>query len=166
MSRAIFLSWVFLITAFTFDTAFAQTNAHEGGREAEADALYSKAEARYGEGKLEEAASFYKEAALRAPDDARAYCGLCVSRAKLGDYESAEPACRRAAGLESGSPRQHTNLGRVLRSLGREDEAVAELRRAVELKSDFADAHASLGEAYTEMGRYDEAARSLGEAVR
>jgi len=59
MSRAIFLSAVFLITALTFNTAFAQTNAREGDREAEA--LYSKAEALYGEGKRDAALEQYRK---------------------------------------------------------------------------------------------------------
>src|SRR4051812_40582654 len=96
MSRAIFLSWVFLITALTFDTALAQTNAREGGRAAEADAPYSKAEALYGEGKLEEAAASLERSIALRPDFAQAHGNLGVVYADMKKYERALECYRRA----------------------------------------------------------------------
>jgi tetratricopeptide (TPR) repeat protein len=132
MSRAAFISAVFLITCLTFNTVSAQTDAPDGSREREAGALYAEAESLYAKGEFERAAVFYKEATLRAPESAEAYTGVCVSRAKLRDYEAAEAACMRAAELQPGSPRLRANLGRVLRLLGREGDAIEELRRALE----------------------------------
>src|SRR5215218_5427476 len=150
MSRATLLSAAFITVALSLTSTSAQTNANEGGRLKLAEALYAKAESFFKEGRYGEAAGSYREAALLAPEWAKAHSGLCVSRFKLGEYEGALEACRRAAESQPDSPQVRVNLGRVLKELGRAAEAAEELRRAAALKPDWAAAHAGLGEAYSD----------------
>src|SRR5947199_141472 len=96
MSRAIFLSWVFLITALTFDTALAQTNAHEDGRAGSAVAGGAR---ELGAGGARNAAPGRRAGAWRASlfAAARAWSALRLGGARRPRRRLAPPAPEDAA---------------------------------------------------------------------
>lgn len=64
MSRAILLSTAFLAAVTSLVSVSAQTNANEGGRLQQSEALHAKGESLFAEGNFVAAADSYREATL------------------------------------------------------------------------------------------------------
>jgi len=99
--------------------------------------------------------TFYRRAAEKNPNDARA-------QHKLGDeldwnrlFEEAVGAYRRAIELDAASASSYYRLGEVLLKLERTGEAIEVLNFAVLANYDRSSAHFLLGEAYAMSGEFD-----------
>ncbi len=136
------------------DRAIAQRDRFEG-------ALINAAVLLQKMGRLEEAASRYRQVLEIAPDAVAMHNNLGNVLQALGRHAEAEASCRRALELDPALPEAHFNLGNILQALGRASESEACLRRTLELRPDYREAHTGLGNALRDLGRVDEAQTSF-----
>lgn len=126
---------------------------------------YSQAEAAYRAGKLPEALADFEEASRILPDLADVHAMIGVIRMKLNRMAEAEPALRKAVGIDPEDPALRSNLGLCLLKQGKYDDAIAELRKAAEADAPPEGALANLGAAYLAKGLDGPAREALGKAV-
>ncbi|MBI5162454.1 MAG: glycosyltransferase family protein [Magnetospirillum sp.] len=88
------------------------------------------------QGKADQAARSFAEAALLAPQSAVAHGNLGVALRRMGKPQAALISYRRSLALSPDDAAALSNLGNVLRELGRLEEAEAVLSRAVALQPD------------------------------
>jgi tetratricopeptide (TPR) repeat protein len=90
-------------------------------------------------GSPESAQAAYKGALVRWPDQLTALIGLGNTSYRVGDFEGAEQAFRRATVVYPNSAAAHNNLAQTLADLDRYDEALNEARVAVGLGGPLVD---------------------------
>jgi tetratricopeptide (TPR) repeat protein len=103
--------------------------------------------------------ALWEEAALRAPDSARAWYGWGEALRFARRFAEAEPAYRRAAALDPSDPDPVVNLGIVRAELGDAEEARALWQRVVDADPRTCSAHNNLGALALRQGRTPEAVR-------
>lgn len=117
------------------------TNSHDrpigSGLQAE-DADTARAVALHREGRLEEAASAYREILKTAPDHSGVLHNLGVVLATGGKPEQAIALFDRAIGIRPDYTHAHVNKGGALQSLGRLEDAAVAYGRALSLQPDLA----------------------------
>jgi len=132
-------------------------------------AYYHMGWIRAGEGRLEEAERYYREAIrYSAPPNRHHYMAMNNLAEVLrgqGRMDDAEAYYQKALETAPDFQSAMSNLGGLLRDQGRCDEAVDYLKRAVELEPGDADALNNLGSALACTGRYDEAVRTFQQAL-
>ena len=120
------------------------------------DCHYNMAFALQSVGRLDEAASHYREAVRLKPDYVEAHTKLGNVLRELGRHDDAVAVYQRVIGFEP-SAEAHYNLANTLALLGRLDEAITHYRRAFALKPDLAGLHNNLANALVAQGRPEEA---------
>ena len=116
------------------------------------------------QGRLDEAASAYREAARRGRPMRRPF----QSRRRAAS--DARARCRRS-GVSAGHRAQprvavaHNNLGTVLKDQGRLDAALAAFEQAIELKADYAEAIYNRATVLQQQARLEEALAAYGQAI-
>lgn len=164
------------------DALFAQAAAlHQGGRLAEAQALYQRILAMAPHhvnaltnlgtvflqtGQHAECAQTLRHSLELAPDQPGALGNLGLALLTLKDYPAALASLERAVALRPDHPGFHFNHGLALRALGDLPQAQASFARAVALKPDYADAHLNLGIVLTELEQPTEALESYERAAQ
>jgi TonB family protein len=86
------------------------------------------------------------------PEAGQVWFSLGTSTLRLGDYEDAIDAFKRALGIPPVVPETYVGLGMAYTMVGKYQEAVGPLKHSVELSGDNPVAHAYLGKAYLEVG--------------
>ncbi|NQV98122.1 MAG: tetratricopeptide repeat protein [Rhodospirillales bacterium] len=116
-------------------------------------------------GRLAEAEALYRQLLADNPDDADAshYLGLVAHQS--GRFAAAVPLITKALALRPDYVEAHVNLANALKALGRTGEAVACLRRALALRPGFAEGHANLGVLLKDSGDIDGAIRCYEAAI-
>ncbi|MBX3587947.1 MAG: tetratricopeptide repeat protein [Ramlibacter sp.] len=107
-------------------------------------------------GRLDEAATQYREALAREPGFMEAHVNLAGVLWRLEDHEGTLTHARQAVALAPDHPYAVRILGTALLHLNRLDEAEAALRRALQLQPGFALAQVDLALALLLAGRLEE----------
>lgn len=116
-------------------------------------------------GRLDDAATLYRQILARSPDnpDAMHLLGLVLRR--QGDTARAVELIARAVDLQPDSHAYRNNLGLAQLDRGLHDQAAASFRAALGIKPQFAEAWVNLGTCQRAAGRYDEAADAYRRAL-
>jgi predicted TPR repeat methyltransferase len=117
------------------------------------------------EGRIEEAAKFYRSVLAVSPDEVDALHFLGVAEHQLGRSEAALEYMGRALELMPDHPDALNNRGIVFKSLRRLDEAEADYRRALELRPKDANALNNLGTVRRERGDLEAAVAVFREVI-
>ena len=118
------------------------------------------------QGKLVEAAAFFRQALRLWPDFAEAHSNLGNVLQEQGQLAAAVAQYQEAIRLKPNYAEACSNLGNALREHGQTAEAVAQCEEALRLKPDFAEAHYNLGNALRDQGQLAEAVGQYQEAFR
>lgn len=129
--------------------------------------LFERACAAREEGRLEEAASLFRQSiGIRPTAEARTFLGWTYS--SMGRYAEAIAECREAIALDPDFGNPYNDIGAYLIELGRPDEAVPWLRRATKAARyeprHFP--HLNLSRVYAARHDYLRAIRELDRALR
>lgn len=116
------------------------------------------------QGRLEEAAEWFRHALQLKPDSPAANNNLGNILALQGRFREAVPYYRAALELQQDAPTWN-NLCNALRQLGELDEAVACGRRALAINPHYPEAHSNLGIALQAQNQLDEAVEHCRQAV-
>ncbi len=116
-------------------------------------------------GELDRAATLYKKALAREPDNpaARHLYGLLLHHA--GDHDGAAAEIGRALDGDPDNALFRNHMAQALGALERWEEAENQLRRALELRPDFAEARNNLGNVLDGAGRLEAAADEFRAAL-
>lgn len=130
------------------------------------DAYGLLADARFSEGRLDEAAEYYVRYLQRRPNDLDALAGLGAAQAALNRPIEALATFGRAVEIDPASGAARRNLATALFDSGEIDRALPHAREAVRLRPDDAGAHALLGRALAGQRAFDEAIAELRRALQ
>jgi tetratricopeptide (TPR) repeat protein len=116
-------------------------------------------------GRIEDAATRFREAMALRTDYAEAHCNLGHCLAELGQFEEATQHCRRALELKPELVEAQSTLGNI--AVGRHDLEAAEAayRAAVAQRPTMGGAWCNLGVALFRQGRSEEALEACDEAL-
>jgi serine/threonine protein kinase/Flp pilus assembly protein TadD len=118
------------------------------------------------QGKLDEAAAWYKKAIDVDPDYAPAHYNLGTALADRGKLNEAIAEFRQAIVLEPKDALAHANLGRFLCDFTHNyNAAIAELRKAIALDPNIAEIHYNLGVALHAKGDLNGAVAAYRKAI-
>lgn len=117
---------------------------------------YTDAQELIGTQRLKEADASLTKVVAAVPNFFQAWYNLGYCRERLGDFEGAEAAYRRAVEIDGNATAQ-TTLGEFYLSRGQVEQAIPPLEAAVGLQPDLLRALFMLGEAYRRQERWDEA---------
>jgi len=125
---------------------------------------------------LEAAIDYFRQAAAKDPNNARAYAGLADSYALMAGYSSrpqsefmskARTAALKALEIDDRLPEAHTALALIVQNNDWDwQTAEKEFRRAMELNPNYATAHHWYAEHLMWRGRFDEALQESERARR
>ncbi|MHB8270064.1 tetratricopeptide repeat protein [Bradyrhizobium sp.] len=117
------------------------------------------------QGRLDQAASAYREAIALKPGYAEAHFNLGVVLHQKHDLNAAAAAYRRAISLTPGTAVIHNNLGTVLKDQNFLDEALAAFENAIELEADYAEAFYNRGTVLQQQAKLEGALAAYGHAI-
>jgi tetratricopeptide (TPR) repeat protein len=119
-------------------------------------ALLNDAAARYAQGRLDEAADLYRQAATIDPKDLRPIYSLALIDIRRGRLEKAWHQLRAVAAQDPNLYPAQQNLGAVCQNLNLWQEAADAYRHALRLNPTAVETHFSLARALTVLGRVEE----------
>jgi tetratricopeptide (TPR) repeat protein len=119
-------------------------------------ALLNGAAACYAQGRLEEAADLYRQAAAADPEDLRPVYSLALIDIRQGRLESARQQLRVVTARDPNLYPAQQNLGAVCQNLNLWQEAADAYRRALILSPTAVETHFSLARALAVLGRVAE----------
>jgi tetratricopeptide (TPR) repeat protein len=117
-------------------------------------------------GRLDEAASHFREGLRIETGYGMAWTGLAQTLIRQGKLDEAVKICREALPRWSGSGRLHAAYGLALARQGKTQEAIAEFRESLRIDPMYKDAHLNLGVALGQSDRLDEAITEFSEVLR
>jgi tetratricopeptide (TPR) repeat protein len=109
------------------------------------------------DGRLDDAATSYRQAVQINPKMVEAHCNLGNVLRELGQPGEAAVCCNRALAINPNFVMALNNLGNALSDLGQLDAAVASYRKALAIEPHLHQAHVNLGLVLRKLGRIDEA---------
>jgi Flp pilus assembly protein TadD len=112
------------------------------------------------------AASLWRDAAAKRPQNARAHQELGLALAKEGRVEEAFAAYREALRLVPNYPTALNNYATALAEAGRHAEAAPLFAQALRIKPGLAEAWLGLGNAHANLGRFADAAIAYQQALQ
>jgi tetratricopeptide (TPR) repeat protein len=118
-----------------------------------------------GLGRLDQAASAFRQASNLKPDDAAAHTNLGAVLQAQGKLDQAVGSYRRAIAINPYDAVTHSNLGAALCSQGKMDEAMGVLQRAIAINPNNADAQYNLANALREQRKLDEAIAAFQRVI-
>jgi len=118
------------------------------------------------QGRLDDAAAWFRHALSLSPDAAAAHNNLGNILSMQGKFAEAVTCYRAALKLVQNDARTWNNLSNSLRQLNELDEAVESARHSLTLEPNFADAHTNLGIALEAKGELDDALAHCERAVQ
>jgi hypothetical protein len=119
-------------------------------------ALLNAAAACYAQGRLDDAADLYRQAAAAAPQDLRPIYSLALIDIRRGRLQNARQQLRVVAAQDPSLYPAQQNLGAVCQNLNLWQEAADAYRRALRLNPAAVETHFSLARALTVLGRVEE----------
>jgi tetratricopeptide (TPR) repeat protein len=122
----------------------------------EVTALLNAAAACYAQGRLNDAADLYRQAAAADPEDLRPIYSLALIDIRRGNLENARQQLRVVTAKDPDLYPAQQNLGAVCQNLNLWEEAADAYRRALRLNPTAAETHFSLARALTVLGRVAE----------
>ncbi|MCC2624964.1 MAG: yrrB 2 [Burkholderiales bacterium] len=150
--------------------------------------LLKKGNAKYAEGRYEEAITYYDEVAKLDPKNADTYNYRGIAKYKLGKYEESIKDFDKAINLNPRFTHAYNNRGNskldkaikfssrvpagyIQRNSTEVDadkykEAIADFNMAIELNPDFAEAYSSRGDARFQLRNYKEAIKDYDRAIQ
>jgi protein O-GlcNAc transferase len=131
---------------------------------APAAALLNQAVAQHQAGRLDEAATAYRQVLQQAPGQFDATHLLGVIALQRGDLATAEKLIAEALKVKQRDPAALNNLGTALLRAGRLDEAREQFERAVKAQPAFVDAQSNLGNVLRQLGRVADSVAPLKRA--
>ena len=126
---------------------------------------FQQAQAAQAAGRLPEAAAWYEQALVLAPEDQASLVQLGVVRIHLGQHTGATQVLSQAVALSPEDAFAHYNLGNALFFRGDLQGALANFRIAVSLDNTSAEALYNLGFVQSRLGDLSSAERSLQAAL-
>ncbi len=117
-------------------------------------------------GRLDEAATLYRQVLAARPDHPDALHLLGVVAHQQGDHARAADCIGRAVALRPGAADYHANLAEAYRALGQLDRAADCCRTALRLQPNYPAAANNLGLVLLAQGRSDEAIAQFQQALR
>jgi tetratricopeptide (TPR) repeat protein len=134
-------------------------------------ALLNRAAERYAQGRFDEAADLYRQAAGVDPQDLRPIYSLALIDIRLGRLESARQQLKTVAAQDPNFYPAQQNLGAVCQNLNLWRDAADAYRRALGLNPTAVETHFSLARALAVLGRVGESsacyrALAANESVR
>jgi Flp pilus assembly protein TadD len=111
------------------------------------------------------AASLWRDAAAKRPQNARAHQELGLALAKAGRAEEAFAAYREALRLVPNYPTALNNYATALAEAGRNAEAAPLFAQALRIKPGLAEAWLGLGNAHANLGRFADATIAYQQAL-
>jgi tetratricopeptide (TPR) repeat protein len=120
-------------------------------------ALLNGAAACYAQGRFEDAADLYRQAAAADPKDLRPIYSLALIDIRCGRLEEARQRLRAVAAQDPNLYPAQQNLGAVCQNLNLWEEAADAYRRALSLNPTAVETHFSLARALAVLGRVAEA---------
>ncbi len=129
------------------------------------DALLLGAFVRDALGHQQEAIQLYRQALLRAPNDARARFNLGRLLFAVGDLEHAERTYRDLIARHKGHWQAYNNLGIVMLERGQPTAALSPLRRAASLQPKDPGVRYNLGRAYAARREYRAALKAFDHSL-
>ncbi len=120
----------------------------------------------YQAGRLEDAATLYRQIWAQQPERLDALNWLALIAEQQGQLEESVTLYQQLLSLRPDAADLHSNLGAVLGRLGRVSEAIAQHQQAVQLKPQDADAHYNLGVILYQSGQLEAAQNHYQQAVR
>jgi tetratricopeptide (TPR) repeat protein len=130
------------------------------------DERYAAGFAHHGAGRLDEAASAYREILALDPNHADTLHLLGVLIAQAGDPASSVPLVERAIAINPQVALYHANLAEIMTRLGRYEDAERLSRQALALSPGQFGSLVTLGHALEKLGRDQEAVNCYAEALR
>jgi tetratricopeptide (TPR) repeat protein len=118
------------------------------------------------EGRMEEAASYMRQALEIVPNEAMGHFHLGNVLVRQAKYHEAEQAYRRSLELKPDDVNALTNLGYALGELGRHAEAKEAYLKAIKVNGNLPESHHNLGNLYRDEGHLQEALACYREALR
>ncbi|TCS33533.1 Tfp pilus assembly protein PilF [Paucimonas lemoignei] len=155
-----------------YPTLQAALGYHQGGRLAEAEALYQQALTlspdnfdalhllgvlMHHTGRHARAVELIEQALTRQPDFAEAHSNLGEAWRALGRLENAEASYRRALSMKPEYAQAHYNLGLTLHAQGRQDEAIGAFQHALQINPQYPDALLALTRLFQSAGELKKA---------
>ena len=122
----------------------------------EVTALLNDAAASYAQGRLDDAADLYRQAAAADPKDLRPIYSLALIDIRRGRLESARQQLRAVTAQDPNFYPAQQNLGAVCQNLNLWQEAADAYRRALRLNPSAAETHFSLARALAVLGQVGE----------
>ena len=136
-----------------------------GDRDDKGISAYELALNHHRNGRLEEAAFFYRQALKDIPEDARVHHDLGVLYYQCSDHSNALKCFENSVYQDPALAEAEFNKANTLVKMKRTAEALAAYRRAVEIRPQYHDAHYNLAFLYKEMGDYKQAVRHFRAAL-
>lgn len=132
---------------------------------AQASALVSRGNVSLGQGDLDQALRFYREALSVEPEYALAYFNLAGVLRELGKIEEAVTNYEFFLSLQPQDDEAYINLGTLYNVLGRGEEAEKCCEKALLLNPSNPTAHCNWGESLMMQGMLEKAGESFSEAL-
>jgi tetratricopeptide (TPR) repeat protein len=120
-------------------------------------ALLNAAAARYAQGRFDDAADLYRQAAAADPKDLRPIYSLALIDIRRGRLENARQQLKTVAAADPNFYPAQQNLGAVCQNLNLWQEAADAYRRALSLNPTAVETHFSLARALAVLGQVGEA---------
>jgi tetratricopeptide (TPR) repeat protein len=130
------------------------------------DAKKRKAEELLRAQRFPEARVAFEQLCQQNPRDYDLWLNLGAINGKLGVFDAAEEAFKKALALRNGDPQLLINLARLCDLQGRFDEEILHCQGYLRLKPNDAGAYAQMGRLLHQLGRLSEAEHALREALR
>lgn len=135
------------------------------GKQHDIEMAFNTAIEHHREGRLTEAAEYYRKVLALDAHVAAALLNLSAIVLQSGNFEEGAELSRRAAALQPENPGIQNNLGTALQHLGRYDEAISHFRNGLSLSPDDPKLHNNLGNAHIAKGEPQNALISLEKAL-
>ena len=117
------------------------------------------------EGKISEAAKFYKYFIDQGYLNHHVFCNYGGILRELGNLKEAELFTRKAIELNPHYPEAYSNLGSILRDLGKLQEAELFTRKAIELNPHYPEVYCNLGSILRDLSKLQEAELFTRKAI-
>ncbi|HYE14518.1 MAG TPA: tetratricopeptide repeat protein [Pyrinomonadaceae bacterium] len=154
-----------IVCALVLFAAAAPSPARQGGGRGAAGVYYRDG-VRYAlDGRLDEAAAAFEQAARLDPKDGDAHFSLGNVYSEQGRWTDAIAAYRKAVSLKKNDGEAYNGLGVALAARGEYEKAAVALRKAAEIFPQWAEPRFHLSHVYRKLGREGEARAAYSEAL-
>ena len=127
--------------------------------------LFAQGVACHQQGRLDEAATLYRQLLKKDPRHADGWYHLGGVAYQQNRWPEAVEHLQQALDIAPDYPEAHNVLGVALKNLGQLEDAFDHLTRAINLQPKFPDAHCNLGNVFMQMDRLEDAVKQYRRAI-